>query len=73
MHSESFLYQFVLVPLGIFGTLSVCLAFAFLLPGVGNALAAIWAFVTLDWFYQRHQDQKSAAPLDTQASSTKVP
>jgi hypothetical protein len=69
MHSESFLYQFVLVPLGIFGTASVCLAFAFLLPGVGNALAAIWTFVTLDWFYQRHQDQKAAASDSTTKGS----
>lgn len=58
MHSGSFLYQ-IIVLLGIFGTVSVCLAFALLLPGVGQALAAIWALVTLDWFYQRKQDQKS--------------
>jgi hypothetical protein len=58
MHSGSFLYQFVLVPLAIFGTVSVCLAFALLLPGVGNALAAIWTLVTADWFYQRRQESK---------------
>jgi len=58
MHSGSFLYQFVLVPLAIFGTLSVCLAFVLLLPGVGNALAAIWTLVTADWFYQRRQESK---------------
>jgi hypothetical protein len=58
MHSGSFLYQFVLVPLAIFGTVSVCLAFALLLPGVGNALAAIWTLVTADWFYQRRQEGK---------------
>jgi hypothetical protein len=58
MHSGSFLYQ-IIVLTGIFGTTSVCLAFALLLPGVGQALAAIWTFVTLDWFYQRHQDQKA--------------
>ena len=58
MHSGSFLYQ-IIVLLGIFGTVSVCLAFALLLPGVGQALAAIWTLVTLDWFYQRKQDQKT--------------
>jgi hypothetical protein len=58
MHSGSFVYQFVLVPLAIFGTVSVCLAFALLLPGVGNALAAIWTLVTADWFYQRRQEGK---------------
>jgi hypothetical protein len=61
MHSGSFLYQFALVPLAIFGTVSVCLAFVLLLPGVGNALAAIWTLVTADWFYQRHQETTQAS------------
>lgn len=61
MHSESFLYQFTLVPLAIFGTVSVCLAFVLLLPGVGNALAAIWTVVTGDWLWQRRKDAQSAS------------
>lgn len=59
MHSGSFLYQYVLVPLSLFGTFSVCLAFVLLLPGVGNALVAIWALVFGDWFYQRRLEQRS--------------
>ncbi len=58
MHSGSFMYQIIALT-GVFGTVSVCLAFALLLPGVGQALAAIWTLVTLDWFYQRRQDEKS--------------
>ena len=58
MHSGSPLYQLIVL-LGIFGTTSVCIAFAFLLPGVGQALAAIWVFVTADWFYQRRVEQRS--------------
>lgn len=57
MHSGSPLYLLI-VALGVFGTASVCLAFALLLPGVGQALAAIWTFVTLDWFYQRRMEQR---------------
>jgi hypothetical protein len=57
MHSGSALYQLIVLT-GIFGTVSVCIAFAFLLPGVGQALVAIWAFVTADWFYQRRIEQK---------------
>ena len=57
MHSGSPLYLLI-VATGIFGTLSVCLAFALLLPGVGQALAAIWTFVTADWLYQRRQEQR---------------
>lgn len=60
MHSGSFLYQFVLVPLAIFGTTSVCLAFVLLLPGVGNALAAIWTLVTGDWIIQQRKAAKEA-------------
>lgn len=60
MHSGSFLYQFVLVPLGIFGTLSVCLAFVMLLPGVGTALAVIWTLVTGDWIVQQRKAAKEA-------------
>ncbi len=61
MHSGSMMYNFLLVPLGIFGTLSVCLAFAFLLPGVGQGLAAIWTFVVADLYYQKWQDARSGA------------
>jgi hypothetical protein len=59
MYSGSFLYQFVLVPLSIFGTVSVCLAFVLLLPGVGNALAGIWSLTISDWLFQKRQDQKN--------------
>ena len=55
MHSGSPLYNFVLVPLSIFGTFSVCLAFAFLLPGVGQALAALWTILTADYLYQNRK------------------
>ena len=58
MHSESFLYHLVEL-LGIFGTVSVCIAFVLLLPGVGQALVAIWGMVTADWFWQRKQAQKA--------------
>ncbi len=57
MHSGSLLYQLIALT-GIFGTVSVCIAFAFLLPGVGQALAAIWTFVTADWLYQRRAEQR---------------
>ncbi|MEN9786988.1 MAG: hypothetical protein RLZZ299_2252 [Pseudomonadota bacterium] len=60
MHSESFLYNATLVPLAIFGTTSVCLAFVLLLPGVGQALVAIWGAVTADWFWQRRQEKIAA-------------
>ena len=58
MHSESFLYHLVEL-LGIFGTVSVCIAFVLLLPGVGQALVAIWGMVTADWLWQRKQAQKT--------------
>lgn len=60
MHSESFVYNAVLVPLAIFGTTSVCIAFVALLPGVGQALVAIWALVTGDWLWQRRKEQLAA-------------
>jgi hypothetical protein len=53
MHSQSLLYQFVLLPLVTFGGFSVMLCFVFLLPGVGNALAAIYTLVTMDWLNQK--------------------
>jgi hypothetical protein len=59
MYSGSFLYQFVLIPLSLFGTFSVCLAFVMLLPGVGNALAVIWTLVVGDWLYQRRMEQRA--------------
>ncbi|MFZ5478435.1 MAG: hypothetical protein ACOZNI_16825 [Myxococcota bacterium] len=62
MYSGSFLYQYVLVPLAIFGTTSVCLAFVLLLPGVGNALAVIWTLVTGDWLYQRRKAAREGTP-----------
>lgn len=58
MHSGSFMYQYVLVPLGLFGTFSVCLAFVFLLPGVGNALAVIWTLAVGDQMLQARKAQK---------------
>jgi hypothetical protein len=61
MHSESFLYNALLVPLAIFGTTSVCIAFVALLPGVGQALVAIWSLVTADWIYQRRKEAKEAS------------
>jgi hypothetical protein len=59
MHSGSPLYQFVLVPMGLFGTFSVCLAFVLLLPGVGQALAALWTVFTLDHLWQKRQENKA--------------
>ena len=60
MYSGSPLYQFVLVPLSLFGTFSVCLAFVLLLPGVGQALVAIWTVVIGDYLFQKRQEQKAA-------------
>lgn len=57
MHSGSFLYNFVLMPLVIFGGFSVMLAFVVLLPGVGNFLALVWTFVTGEWLYRKRQGQ----------------
>lgn len=48
MNSDSFMYNFVLLPLVCFGGFSVMLAFVILLPGVGNFLAAVWTFVMGD-------------------------
>ncbi len=53
MHSGSFMYNFVLLPLVCFGGFSVMLAFVLLLPGVGNALAGIWTLVVGDWALQK--------------------
>lgn len=60
MHSGSFVYQYVLVPLGLFGTLSVCIAFVLLLPGVGQALAAIWTITVGEWFYKNRKGDAGA-------------
>ena len=57
MYSGSPLYLLIMLT-GLFGTTSVCIAFALLLPGVGQALAAIWVFVTADLFYQRRLEQR---------------
>ncbi len=67
MHSESFLYHLVEL-LGIFGTVSVCIAFVLLLPGVGQALVAIWAAVTGDWLWQRRQERKAVEKDESAAS-----
>jgi hypothetical protein len=64
MHSESFLYHLVEL-LGIFGTVSVCIAFVLLLPGVGQALVAIWSMVTADWIWQRRQEQKARSASES--------
>lgn len=58
MHSGSFLYNFVLIPLVIFGGFSVMLAFVALLPGVGNFLAVVWAFVTGEWLLKKRQGEE---------------
>ncbi len=55
MNSESFLYQFVLLPLVTFGGFSVMLCFVFLLPGVGNLLAVLYPIMTLDFLNQKRQ------------------
>lgn len=55
MHSGSFLYNFVLLPLVMFGGFSVMLAFVALLPGVGNFLAVVWTFVTGEWLVRKRQ------------------
>lgn len=57
MHSQSLLYQFVLIPLVCFGGFSVMLCFVALLPGVGNALAAIYSLVTLDWVMAKRKGE----------------
>jgi hypothetical protein len=57
MHSGSFLYNFVLLPLVCFGGFSVMLAFVLLLPGVGNALAGLWTVLVGDWFLQGRKGQ----------------
>lgn len=62
MYSGSPVYYLIALT-GIFGTVSVCIAFAALLPGVGTALAAIWTLVTGDWFYQRRMEQKQGKSL----------
>ena len=53
MNSDSFLYNFLLLPLVCFGGISVMLAFVVLLPGVGNFLAAVWTFVMGDVAYRQ--------------------
>lgn len=58
MHSGSFLYNFVLLPLVMFGGFSVMLAFVVLLPGVGNFLAVVWTFVTGEWLLKKRQGQE---------------
>lgn len=55
MNSQSFVYQFVLLPLVCFGGFSVMLAFVGLLPGMGNVLAALYTFLTLDWAWQKRK------------------
>lgn len=55
MHSGSFMYNFVLLPLVCFGGFSVMLAFVFLLPGVGNFLAAVWTFMFGDYIWHKRQ------------------
>ena len=52
MHSESFVYNFVLLPLVCFGGFSVMLAFVVMLPGVGNFLAGLCTIFTADWLYR---------------------
>lgn len=55
--NETFLYNFLLMPLVMFGGFSVMLAFVVLLPGVGNFLAVVWAFVMGDFLNQKRQGQ----------------
>lgn len=57
MHSGSFLYNAVLLPLVCYGGLSVMLAFVVLLPGVGNALAGLWTIFIGDWAFQARKGQ----------------
>lgn len=55
MNSESFAYNFILIPLVCFGGFSVMLAFVVMLPGVGNILAGLYTILTLDWLNERRK------------------
>ncbi len=65
MNSDSFLYNFLLLPLVCFGGASVMLAFVVLLPGVGNFLAAVWTFVMGDVAYRQRLNESVVEPDDT--------
>lgn len=69
MHSESFLYNFVLLPLVCFGGGSVMLAFVLLLPGVGNFLAAVWTFMFADWAYRMRMGDTQMADEEKKGHS----
>jgi hypothetical protein len=56
MQHTDFAYNFILMPLVCFGGGSVMLAFVLLLPGVGQALAALWPILTLDWLRQQRSN-----------------
>ncbi len=55
MHSSSPLYQLLLV-LVSFGGFSVMLAFVFLLPGVGNWLAAVFTLAVGDAMLRKRKN-----------------
>ena len=59
MQHTDLAYNMVLLPLVCFGGFSVMLCFVVLLPGVGNALAVGFAFVTGDWFLQKRKERSS--------------
>lgn len=56
MHSGSPLYQLLLV-LVSFGGFSVMLAFCFLLPGVGNWLAAVFTLAFGDQMMKKRKNE----------------
>lgn len=59
LNSESFMYQFVLLPLVCFGGFSVMLAFVLLLPGVGQALTILHLAFTTDYLWQKRKGSSS--------------
>jgi hypothetical protein len=68
MHSESFVYNFVLLPLVCFGGFSVMLAFVLLLPGVGNFLAVVFTFIAGDWAYRMRLGDSQLADEEKKGS-----
>ena len=58
MNSTSLMYNMVLMPLVIFGGFSCMLCFVFLLPGVGQGLAALWTLAVGDLLNQQRLAKK---------------
>ncbi len=60
MTSDSMLYNLMLLPLVCFGAASVMMAFVVMLPGVGQALAALWTVFVGDHFFQKMKGGSSS-------------